>query len=1021
MSRDRGSQWNKWDLHVHTPASFHQNYGGNTQEAWEHYIDNLESLPSEFKVIGVNDYYSVEGYKKLVEAKARGRLSNIDLLLPVIELRLDKFAGTAGKLNKVNYHIVFSDQLPPEGIENRFLRALTNEFKLTSIYDNELDLKWMSSFSHDAIVELGKKIKASVQKEKIKDFRSDVHEGYSNLVISHKAVVDVLTKNDFFEGKYIIGIGKTEWDELAWNDQSIADKKNVINTAHVVFTAAESFEKFHKGQVKLTEAGVNHFLLDCSDAHNYMSSQDKDRIGNCFTWIKGETTFEGLKHALLEYEDRVFIGELPEKLVVYKENKTKFIDNLEFNKINSSFEEDWFDKARIPFSNDLVAVIGNKGTGKSALTDTIALLSNSRNHAKASFLNENRFCMLRENKAKNFNATITWASGLQTTKFLSDLTDPTGVELVKYIPQGFFEEVCNEVPGGEEKAFDKELKQVIFSHVGEDDRLGRTNLDDLINTKVQEIDDSRQIVYRRLKRINQEISELEEKVSKESIETLDNTLKQKEEEYASFLTTKPTEPIRSPSGSDYKQAALSDEIEELKLKRNEIELKVQEIRESLKTEKVKLSDTRVLIGKYRNLDTQIRDALSEVVPILNNLAINTTEIFQYSLNLSPLTMLENELVSKIELLESQIDESNLDSEITKLNDANRVLNDLQDKLDEPSRNWERYLNSITEWENRCRELEGSISTPGTLVYYRNEKANLKNLPIKLANLRLDRESILIEIYDHVVQKANVYKLFYKPVQEFIEGQDVAKTKLDLHFNVSIVNSNFEVGFFDFISQNKIGSFYGRDEGTRNLDRILSSYNLNDKDDVVCLVNELMKNLHTDIKDAKRTNLTISSQLKSGKTKLDLYNFIFSLEFLEPRYVLRVGGKDLHQLSPGERGTILLIFYLLIDKDIKPLIIDQPEGNLDSETVYKQLVQAIKLGKRKRQLILVTHNPNLAVVCGAEQVIVCSIDKTNRNRVTYESGAIENKQINDSIVNILEGTLPAFDYRKWQYQPDLKLY
>ena len=74
-------------------------------------------------------------------------------------------------------------------------------------------------------------------------------------------------------------------------------------------------------------------------------------------------------------------------------------------------------------------------------------------------------------------------------------------------------------------------------------------------------------------------------------------------------------------------------------------------------------------------------------------------------------------------------------------------------------------------------------------------------------------------------------------------------------------------------------------------------------------------------------MEIHSQLKKDHDVLTLYDTIFSLDFLKPRYSLRMGDKELDQLSPGERGTLLLIFYLLLDKSDIPLIIDQPEEKL----------------------------------------------------------------------------------------------
>jgi hypothetical protein len=201
------------------------------------------------------------------------------------------------------------------------------------------------------------------------------------------------------------------------------------------------------------------------------------------------------------------------------------------------------------------------------------------------------------------------------------------------------------------------------------------------------------------------------------------------------------------------------------------------------------------------------------------------------------------------------------------------------------------------------------------------------------------------------------------------------------------------------------------------EEILARHDFNDESDVVAFLDEIMDHLVYDRRDpANPQRVRIAGQLRQDRTVISLYDYIFSLEFLRPRYVLKLGGKELGQLSPGERGILLLAFYLLIDKDNIPLVIDQPEENLDNQTLYEFLVKCIKEAKKRRQIVLVTHNPNLAVVCDAEQVVCCSIDKVQGNRIEYESGAIENPSINKRIIDILEGTKPAFDNRKLKYEP-----
>lgn len=106
---------------------------------------------------------------------------------------------------------------------------------------------------------------------------------------------------------------------------------------------------------------------------------------------------------------------------------------------------------------------------------------------------------------------------------------------------------------------------------------------------------------------------------------------------------------------------------------------------------------------------------------------------------------------------------------------------------------------------------------------------------------------------------------------------------------------------------------------------------------------------------------------------------------------------------------------MLDRREIPLVIDQPEDNLDNKSVYEILVKFLKKAKRRRQIIIVTHNPNLAVVADAEQIIRVSIDKKNSNDFDFVSGAIENSAINGVVVDILEGTRPAFDNRRLKYR------
>src|SRR3546814_11376523 len=82
------------------------------------------------------------------------------------------------------------------------------------------------------------------------------------------------------------------------------------------------------------------------------------------------------------------------------------------------------------------------------------------------------------------------------------------------------------------------------------------------------------------------------------------------------------------------------------------------------------------------------------------------------------------------------------------------------------------------------------------------------------------------------------------------------------------------------------------------------------------------------------------------------------------------SSDVCSSDLGTRGIVLLLLYLALDdSDDRPLIIDQPEENLDPKSVFDELVALFIAAKAKRQVIMVTHNANLVINTDADQIIV----------------------------------------------------
>jgi hypothetical protein len=363
----KGSLWSKWDLHVHTPASIYQKYGANDDETWELFLKDLEALSPDFKVLGINDYFFLDGYERLLKEQKKGRIPNL-VLFPVVEFRIDKFAGIDfGPLKRINLHVIFSNLVTIETIKSQFLNALEQSYYL------ENGSKWTRVITRQSVEELGREIKAGVPSDQLAKYGSDLIEGFKNLNVQEDKLYEALNK-DCFSGKFLTAIGKTEWGDLKWTDASIATKKSVINRADIVFTAANSTEDFYKAKIKLSEQGVNDLLLDCSDAHSYSTSTDKDRISNSFTWIKADPTFEGLKQIIYEPEIRVKISDTNPDELNKKFHLSRIVisNSQNFPILNQSLE----------INRDLVCIVGGRGSGKSALFESIAYCFDAHNKNK---------------------------------------------------------------------------------------------------------------------------------------------------------------------------------------------------------------------------------------------------------------------------------------------------------------------------------------------------------------------------------------------------------------------------------------------------------------------------------------------------------------------------------------------------------------------------------------------------------------------------------------------------------------
>lgn len=1018
MNKPIGSIWHKADLHIHTPFSALMNNFGNS---FDEYVQRLfrSALEKNVQIIGITDYFTIEGYKKVKEdylnkPDVMSRLFTQEeikkihrlLLLPNIEFRLNKIIQinkykegkvTSTENGRINMHVIFSDDVPISKIEENFLH------ELKFIYEADVEEKdKFKSLKVNNLTELGTRLR----KEQPEFTGSDLQIGMTNAVVDDRKINDILVSNNDFKDKYLIVIPADEdLSDIAWTSQEHLTRKILLSRAHAFFSSNPNTIAFGLGN---KSASPEDFLKEfksfkpClwgSDAHEFDKMFEPDKARYC--WIKSDPTFEGVRQILFEPIDRVFIGEQPELFKRIRSVKGKYLRSIKLQSVEGykGSKGKWFSDFNLQLGLELCVIIGNKGKGKSALADIIALLGNAHVNPKDfSFLNQEKFC--QKGYAENFIGTLKWFDGSEQTKSLHEKSDFADIERVKYIPQAYLEKLCND----EETKFKDEINKVVFNRLDDTDKLGQKSFQDLENYSAELINHQIELEIAKLTAINKNILYLENKTTSEYRTGLENNKKGKQQELEILkLEKNKLTPIPNPETDPNlttEQKTKLDEIARLTVDTLRLEKQIAGIQESLRSDKIALSELNSLIQEltYQKqlIDSwkiekgeQFRRHSIDINSVIS-LTIDTTALEKKRNLLLPVVQTNEKLISQTPAPQNSLETSLIIELTTVLSKTNK----LNAELAKPFREYQEYLQKAKAFDSREKEIIGDPFTPDSLAFYDTEIAYLKNNLQQDINTEIHKRiSVISEIFQLKKQIQNIYQKMKGAItdvlNEYTAGQDIT---IETSFKVDKL---FSSKFFDYV--NRYGDFY--QNGDEHLKNLLSKYDINNIDSVIDLVTELFNS---------------KIHYKDGR-KVDFYNFISSLEYIQPEYDLRLNKKSLSQLSPGEKGGLLLVFYLVLDKDNKPLIIDQPEDNLDNQSVAEILVPYIKRAKKLRQIIMVTHNPNLAIVSDAEQVIFMDIDKENDYTISFDSGAIENSTINNHIVNILEGKMKAFNNRSIKYR------
>ena len=962
---NRGSEWRKWDLHVHTPLSIEQEYGGNTPENWERFISDLERLPSEIKVIGINDYIFIDGYKKVLDEKQKGRLSNIELILPVIELRIDKFANVSKDepLKRVNFHVIFSNELTPEIIQEQFLNSLSCEYLLNSdLHDKSI---WNGTITIKSITDLGQKI---IDSSNGKINGSPLKIGFNSLNIPYNKLLKKL-ENSYLKNKFLTAVGKTEWDTMRW-DGSAADKKNVINRANFVFSASPIVELAVKARESLKSQSVNHKLLHCSDAHTFINNLQNTKekeLGHCFTWIKADPTFEGLKQIIYEPEERVRIqDEKPD----FKEDK-EIIDKVKFISPNNKFSNE-----EIFFNPNLNVIIGGKSSGKSILLYSIAktLLADTKDKLLFKNNEEERYSL--KSIDSDFNFEITTKAGI--SQKISDREDGHNslIPNIKYIPQNELVKLAEPELSGKAESLNKLVRNLIC-----EDTDSKQKYDDFIKNVKQYDKEREELInsyFETLDNIQNLETELKTKSNKEVLQTNIKTNSEKVEELN-------------------KKAGLSDEQIQQYKNFQEQQQQNQKRRDLLNSD---LSQTNAF---FQELNKELSNLQERKNTFLRSIHKNEfRSYYQDKLKFIDDSIVQLQgLISEIGTtinVEGNFNTDNIFKE--ELKQINNEKSNIEEEL--------KLYQQNEEIKKQIRTLEESIEIDGKLL------AEIDSLNKKIEEKRQSIEEIKTDLFD-LYEKSYCE---YRNIVEQLKNRTIELEKDGLQIR-GVTQFNFpkfrrEIISFTHGTYNDNDKYCILDE---NRSRIFETN-----------YDELISNISKMFNEIMNSEYRIKTISKKEAVKKLLNDYFY--DYWEITYK----NDKLGEMSTGKASFVILMLIIGLSKSKSPILIDQPEDNLDNRSVSENIISYLRNKKIERQIILVTHNANIVVNADAENVIVANQKGQNDKETSsiykfdYINGAIENTfakietetdllksmGIKEHIADIVEGGKEAFKNRERKY-------
>ncbi len=979
----RGSEWRRWEPHIHAPGTTMNNQFTGPA-VWDDYMAALERATPLIEAIAVTDYYVTDTYEEVLRHKAAGRLPHTSLIFPNVELRLDVATAKGGF---VNLHLLVSPD-DPNHIEE--LRRLLSRLQFNVMQDR-------FDCTRTDLLRLGKKADPNIS-----DDCAALAYGANQFKVNFQKLREVFSESGWAKENILIAVaggaadGTSGVREAA--DQTI--RREIESFAHVIFASSAAQREFWLGQRELKPAeicaryGGLKPCLHGSDAHKLEAVATP--FGQRFSWIKGGLEFDALRQACIDPEGRAYVGEQPPRSGM----PSQIISKVRLN------DAQWAATPEIPLNPGLVAIIGARGSGKTALADVIAAgcdaISPSGWDADENI--SPSFLVRARRLVGEATATLVWGGGATVTRSLDgrDANGHMAFPRARYLSQQFVEELCSNK--GLSDGLVAEIERVIFESHSQDDRDWAIDFAELRNQRTARFQQARE-------READAVSDISERIAtefeKESLAaTLTTQVEQKKKLITDYNADRAKLVVKGTEAQVARHTALSEAAQRLR-------------------------------GKIQSFGNQRRTFVALQDEVRSMRATGAPEMLrQVQARHANSGMNANQWDEFLLIYRGDVDRSLaayitwVDGEVAKLNglppppgDPNVAL--LADGADlaalplAPIVAEMARLEALFSADKLVRDQYAALT--GRIA---QENAALQTLETRLADaqgaaarrkeLQTERNNAYARVFEAIINEQNALAELYAPLMGRLALSSGTLSKLSFSVRrVADVKAWGTVAEEELLDRRKAGPFYGRGSLIAAATQTLKpAWETGSATDVQAAMTAFIERYLMDILSHAPHAPTQQAEFRAWSKRLA--HWLFGADHITVHYEISYDGVDIRKLSPGTRGIVLLLLYLALDdSDDRPLIIDQPEENLDPKSVFDELVALFIAAKAKRQVIMVTHNANLVVNTDADQIIVAAAGSHRSGGlppITYVAGGLESAGIRKAVCDILEGGETAFRER-----------